>query len=193
MREQINNNPLAQLAVLGVLLLAAGVFVMTSMGGGGGEEEGEGASSSSSLTLEAPGSEGAPSAEASAAPVLPASAAPPLPEHVLRAWEADQTVVLLFVRDGGIDDHLVEHTSENLTAFPGVTRFVVPAAQISRYGAITEGLGIERVPALVVISPRRLDEQVPTASVHYGFQTRASVAQAVIDAGYEGRTLPYHP
>jgi hypothetical protein len=191
MREQLNNNPLAQLAVLGVLLLAGGVFVMTSMGGGG-EEEGEAESSSSSLTIEAPGSEGAP-AEASAAPVLPASAAPPLPEPVLRAWEADETVVLLFVRDGGIDDHLVEHTSENLTAFPDVTRFVVPAAQISRYGAITESLGIERVPALVVISPRRLGEQVPTASVHYGFQTRASVAQAVIDAGYEGRTLPYHP
>jgi hypothetical protein len=192
MREQLNNNPLAQLAVLGALLLAGGVFLMTTMGGGG-EEEGEAASSSSSLTVEAPGSEAAPPAEASAAPALPPSTAPPLPEAVLRAWEADQTVVLLFVRDGGIDDHLVEQTSENLNAFPDVTRFVVPAAQISRYGAITEGLGIERVPALVTISPRRLGEQVPTASVHYGFQTRASVAQAVIDAGYEGRTLPYHP
>jgi hypothetical protein len=191
MREQLNNNPLAQLAVLGVLLLAGGVFVMSSMGGG--SEEGEGATSSSALTIEAPGSESAAPAESSAAPAVPATAAPPLPKDVLAAWKADETVVLLFVRDGGIDDRLVEQTSENLAAFPDVSRFVVPAAQISRYGAITEGLGVERVPALVVVSPRRLGEQVPTASVHYGFQTSDSVAQAVIDAGYVGRTLPYHP
>lgn len=191
MREQLNNNPLAQLAVLGVLLLATGVFVMSSMGGGGEEDAGAGATSSSSLTL-GTGAGSAP-VEASGAPVVPASATPPLPEPVRRAWKADQTVVLLFVRDGGIDDALVEGTSENLNAFPDVAKFVVPAQQISRYGSVTEGLGVERVPALVVISPRRLGADVPTASVHYGFQSQASVAQAVIDAGYEGRTLQYHP
>jgi len=189
MREQLNNNPLAQLAVLGVLLLAVGVFVISSMGGAG-EEEGEGATGSSSLTIDSPGNA---AAEASGAPVVPASATPPLPKPLLSAWKSDQTVVLLFVRDGGIDDGLVEGTTENLTSFPDVAKFVIPAKQISRYGSITEGLGIERVPALVVISPRRLGEQAPTASVHYGFQSQASVAQAVIDAGYEGRTLQYHP
>jgi hypothetical protein len=163
---------------------------MSTMGGGE-EEAGEGSASSSSLTIEDPGT--AAPAEASGAPVIPAIAAPPPPKPVLRAWKADETVVLLFIRDGGIDDRLVKGTAENLAAFPDVTRFVIPAKEISRYGAITEGLGIERVPALVVISPRRLDEPVLTASVHYGFQSQASVAQAVIDAGYEGRTLQYHP
>jgi hypothetical protein len=44
-----------------------------------------------------------------------------------------------------------------------------------------------------VVAPKRLDQQVPTASVHYGFQSPASVVQAIVDAGYEGPTLDYHP
>ena len=38
MREMINNTPLVQVALLGVLLLSAGFFVMSSMGGGEEEE-----------------------------------------------------------------------------------------------------------------------------------------------------------
>jgi hypothetical protein len=38
-----------------------------------------------------------------------------------------------------------------------------------------------------------LKKTVPTASVSYGFQSSQSVAQAVIDAGYKGKTLDYHP
>ena len=38
MREQLNSNPLAQVAVVGVLLVAVGFFVMSTMGGGGEEE-----------------------------------------------------------------------------------------------------------------------------------------------------------
>ena len=34
---------------------------------------------------------------------------------------------------------------------------------------------------------------IPTASVSYGFQSPESVVQAVIDAGYNGRTVHYHP
>ena len=34
---------------------------------------------------------------------------------------------------------------------------------------------------------------VPTASVSYGFRSSQSIAQAVIDAGYQGKTLDYHP
>jgi len=69
----------------------------------------------------------------------------------------------------------------------------VPAARISRYAAITEGVGVDRVPALVVVTPKHLKKTVPTASVSYGFQSPQSIAQAVIDAGYEGKTLDYHP
>ena len=38
MREKLNNNPLAQIGVIGVLLVAVGIFAMSSMGGGGEEE-----------------------------------------------------------------------------------------------------------------------------------------------------------
>ena len=38
MREQLNNNPLAQLAVVGVLIVAVGFFLLSSSGGGKEEE-----------------------------------------------------------------------------------------------------------------------------------------------------------
>ncbi|HMB54075.1 MAG TPA: hypothetical protein VKU40_12220, partial [Thermoanaerobaculia bacterium] len=71
--------------------------------------------------------------------------------------------------------------------------FIVPAAKISRYAAITEGVGVDRVPALVVVSPKDLDKSVPVASVSFGYQSPQSVSQAVIDAGYDGPTVDYHP
>jgi len=112
---------------------------------------------------------------------------------VIKAWEGNQIVALLFVHDGGIDDRLVRQASDQLDGMSGVTSFVVPADRIADYASLTEAVGVDRVPALVVLHPKRLDEAVPTASVTYGFQNGASVKQAVIDAGYEGPTLQYHP
>jgi hypothetical protein len=183
MREQLNSNPLAQLAVLGVLLIGIAAFLMSS-GGGGEEEESAGATEA---TVSAAGD--SLSSALGAAPI----AAPPPPRPVLEAWQADKTLVLLFVRDGGIDDRLVGTATEGLAGFPDAAVFVVPAAKISRYATIAEGVGVDRVPALVVVSPRNLEKTVPTASVSYGFQSEQSVAQAVIDAGYKGKTLDYHP
>jgi hypothetical protein len=206
MREKLNDNPIAQIALIGVLLLAAGIFVMSSMGGGG--EEGEEAATSETIatvngataTGSTPGEavegaveslESGASAQVSATPT---SIPPvPLPAPVLNAYESGSTVALLFVHDGGIDDKLVRDATASLAGLPGVTAFVVPAAQISRYTAITEGVGVSRVPALVVVRPKRIHEAVPTASVSYGFQSGESLVQAVIDAGYEGPTVDYHP
>jgi hypothetical protein len=198
MRDKLNSNPVAQIALIGVLLLATGFFVMSSMGGGG--EGGEEAESSAASATEALG-EAAPSeAEAptgldpALAMVSQASAgAAPLPRPVYDAWRAGDTVVLLFVHDGGIDDKVAENATTRLSALPDVATFIVPASKISRYAAITEGVGVSRVPALVVVRPKRLHEAVSTASVSYGFQSGESVVQAVIDAGYEGPTVDYHP
>jgi hypothetical protein len=212
MREQLNSNPLVQLAVVGVLLLGVGIFVLSS-GGGSEEEEPSGATeatvsvagtdASGTATGATPGEavEGAVEAatEAAAGESLPsaldqaATAAPPLPRPVLDAWGANKTLVLLFVRDGGIDDRLVKIATDGLAGFRDAAIFVVPAARISRYAAITEGVGVDRVPALVAVTPKHLKKTVPTASVSYGFQSPQSVAQAVIDAGYEGPTVDYHP
>jgi len=207
MREQLNSNPILQLAIIGVLLLGGGFFVMSTMGGGESEESSDAGAvtatvNGSTATASTPGAavEGAVEgleAGAATATVPPtgavADAPARLPRPVLDAWKANRTVVLLFVRDGGIDDRLVARTTAGLSGLPRVTVFVVPAGEIARYTAVSEGVGVERVPALVVISPRHLDQQVPTASVHYGFQSPASVTQAIVDAGYKGPTVDYHP
>lgn len=216
MREQLNNNPLAQLGVVGVLILAVGFFLLSSSGGGKEEEESAGSteatvsvagsSATGTATGATPGEavEGAVEAAAEAAGGeslssalsangQAATTAPPLPRPVLEAWKANQTLVLLFVRDGGIDDRLVKTATDGLAGFRDAAIFVVPAAKIARYAAITEGVGVDRVPALVVVTPKHLKKTVPTASVLYGFQSPQSVAQAVIDAGYKGKTLDYHP
>lgn len=211
MREQLNNNPLAQLGVVGVLIVAVGFFLLSSSGGGEEEESAgsteatvsvAGSSASGTATGATPGEavEGAVEAAGSeslssalSAVGQAATTAPPLPRPVLDAWKANQTLVLLFVRDGGIDDRLVKTATNGLAGFDDAAIFVVPAAKIARYAAITEGVGVDRVPALVVVTPKHLKKTVPTASVLYGFQSPQSVAQAVIDAGYKGKTLDYHP
>jgi hypothetical protein len=196
MREKLNENPLAQVALIGVLLVAAGFMLLSSMGGGESESEPEAESSASSLATTV-----APAAtEASIAPE-PASSSvastpidtPPTPRAVMAAWNSGKTVVLLFVRPGGIDDRMVVADTTRVSAMPGVSLFVVPARQIARYASITEGVGVDRVPALLVLRPKRLSQGVPTASVSYGFQGPQSVIQAVTDANYRGRTLSYHP
>ena len=49
MREAINSNPLVQVAIVGVLLVATGFFVMSSMGGG--EEEPEGGATEATVSV----------------------------------------------------------------------------------------------------------------------------------------------
>jgi hypothetical protein len=195
MRDKLNDNPLMQVAVIGVLLVLAGVFVMSSMGGKGGGEEAESSASATGAGVESTATEAPVGLSAALAMVSQASAAHarPLPSPVVSAWKADKTVVLLFVHDGGIDDRLVKDATGRLHTLQGVATFVVPAGQISRYAAVTEGVGVNRVPALVVIRPKRVHQTVPSASVTYGFQSGASVVQAVVDAGYQGPTLAYHP
>ncbi len=195
MREKLNDNPMAQVVLVGVLLVLAAVFLLGKMGGGseegGAESEGPAPAAASAIAT----AEVGPGAEA---PTLPPpgsgpGAAPPPPRPVVAAFDADQTVVLLFVRAGGIDDRLTVSASRQLDGMPSVAPFVVPVDKIARYAAITQGVAVNRVPALVVVRPRRLVNGVPTASVRYGFQSPESVVQAVVDAGYKGPTLPYHP
>lgn len=187
MRDKLNSNPVAQAAVIGVLLLGAVFFLMSSMGGRE-DAESEGGNAEAGIEIEELATTGAPVLPAEAA-----AAAPPPPLAVTRAFDANQTVVLLFVKDGAIDDELTIDAVGRLSGLPGVATFIVPAGQIARYAAIAQGVSVDRVPALVVIRPKRLDGGTPTATVQYGFQSSESVVQAVIDAGYQGPTLEYHP
>jgi hypothetical protein len=199
MREKLNSNPLAQVAVVGVLLVLGGVFFMSTMGKGGDSGSEPTTTTTSTATLTTPAGSASVSATVTApsvpavSPSQAAATAPPLPRAVTAAWAANRTVVLLFVRNGGIDDGMVSATVKRLSLLPGVAAFVVPAGRISRYAAIAQGVEVNRVPALVVLRPRDVGKGIPTASVSYGFQSPAAVVQAVVDAGYQGRTVPYHP
>jgi hypothetical protein len=193
MREKLNSNPLAQLAVVGVLLVLAGVFVMSSMGGGskGGGTEAEAGGSATAAAPAPPASEG--DLAKLPAPGSGVGAPPPTPRSVTAAFASNDTVVLLFVGDGGIDDRMVAADVRRLSSFPQVAAFVVPAHRIAHYAGIAQGVDLNRVPALVVLRPKHLDRRTAVASVHYGYQSPQSVEQAIIDAGYKGRTVPYHP
>jgi hypothetical protein len=197
MRDKLNNNPKVQMGVVAVLLLCGAIFVLTSMGGGG-ESEGGGESGASLSASSAPAGEGpapSPTTEPVVSTTLASSplASRPLPAPVVDAWKGGDTVALLIVHKGGIDDDLVARATKRLGGMPGVATFVVSADRIARYAAITQGVGVERVPALVVLEPRRLDKSAPAATVSYGFQSDASIMQAIRDAGYEGPTVEYHP
>jgi len=209
MREKLNDNPIAQVALIGALALAA-VFLFISTTSGGEEEETGGATEatvsvagteeSGTATGATPGEavEGAieaATAEAGAATTGVATSVPvpPLPRPVSAAYDSGNTVVLLVVRNGGIDDRLAARSVKRLEGEPNLSIFVIPARQIARYAAITVGLEVNQVPALVVMRPRKLSGGTPVASVDYGFQTPQSVRQAVMDAAYKGPEATYHP
>jgi hypothetical protein len=213
MRERLNSNPVAQLALVGVLIVAVGFLFVTRMGGGGSEEAAT--TTPTQATVSVAGTDvtgtatGATPGAAVDAAVADATAqvgagatagvvagsvpAPPLPDAVTSAYEAGDTVVLLVVHDDGIDDRLVTQSVKQLEGDPGLALFVVPAAQVSRYAAITLGVDVDRVPALVILRPKRLSGGTPQASVTYGFQTSQGIVQAVRDASYNGPDATYHP
>lgn len=189
MREKLNDNPKVQIALVGVLLLVAAIFLLSKSGGGESEEA---VSSTGEPAVAA-------AAEVGAMPVkLPApgtgpGAAPAPPQKVVSAFDAGDTVVLLFVRDGGIDDRPAARSVRSLGSLADVATFVVPAHQVSRYVSITQGVDLNRLPALIVIRPKRLDRGPAVASIQYGVQSPQNVRQAIVDAGYHGGTLAYHP
>ncbi|HEV2857721.1 MAG TPA: hypothetical protein VGW80_04885 [Solirubrobacterales bacterium] len=198
MREKLNENPLAQVALIGALLVASILALTMMRGGGEGEaEEAEAPVPTTTATAVPPAGEvtetatATPTASGTAA--LPPVTTSPPPKAVTSAYESGKTVVLLIVREGGIDDRMVKEDAGALSAVPDVALFVVPSQEIARYAAIAEGAGVNRVPALVVVRPKSLSNGSPTASVSYGYQDSESVVQQVVDARYKGRTLSYHP
>ncbi len=136
MREKLNNDPKTQVVAIILLVVVAAFFFVTKMGGGEEEE----AAAPTEATVAVAGTEstgtavgGTPgeavegaveeaientSAEATTvAPAVPSSlAVPPLPAPVNAAYRADKTVVLLVVRDNGVDDKLVKSSSSALSS-----------------------------------------------------------------------------
>jgi hypothetical protein len=215
MRQALNNNPVVQIAVIGVLVAIVGLFFMMNM------HKGSSSSSSSSSATPAAGSatpgttspvtsspSGTATPSAGAAPSASQISLPPpsgavtpdalipgpgLPKAVAAAYKRGEAVVVLIVRGGAIDDRLVRGSVRTLSN-AGIAVFVARAKNVSRYSRVTQGVGVDRAPALVVVRPRKRSGAVPQAQVRYGFRDSASVVQAVHDALYSGPDdLPYYP
>lgn len=193
MREKLNENPIAQVALVGVLLVVAAVFLLGKAGGGAEEEEGGSVAADAAVAAVASELETGQQPLQLPPPGSGPGAAPAPPRAVVDAFDAGETVAILFVRDGGIDDRLVTAAVDRLDSIGGVATFVVPTRQLIRYVSIAQGVDLNRVPALVVLRPKRPSSSYDPASVHYGFQSSQSIVQAVVDARYRGGTLPYHP
>jgi hypothetical protein len=209
-RRALNDNPVAQILVLGALAVIVGFLLLTRMSQGGGSNPPADATAdpAASAPVESAAVDGvvpAPPATAGATAVAPAApatgeavgeftAGPGLPKPVVNAYKEGKAVVLLVFRHRGLDDSAVRRSVEGLRGRSDLAVFVTHAAQISRYARIASGVDVNRVPALIVVRPRQLTEGTPTASVSYGFRGPDSVGQAVRDALYRGPTnLPYHP
>ncbi len=207
MREKLNNDPKMQVALVAVLVVVAIVFFMKTSGGGE-EEAAESGAGPTVATVNGSTATGATPGEAVEAAVagletgavagatggLPSSVpAPPPPAKVTSAYDAGQTVVLLIVHDGGIDDKRTAESAAAIEGMAGTTLIRVPLKQLPRYASVTVGLDVNRVPALVVMRPKNLSHGVPQATVDYGFQTTETAVQAVRDAAYKGPEATYHP
>jgi hypothetical protein len=218
MREQINENPAVQAVLVGILVLACVFMLWTRVisGGSSGEAPPPPPTSSDAATTapptasaEAPAASApAPTAPDATSPGVDAPEPPPgtdvaaggleagkgMPEPVVSAYEDGKAVVLLIVRQAGVDDKRVKTSVQALEADPRVAVFVTGARNVARYSQIANGVGVNRVPALIVMKPRSVSEGgMPVASVSYGFRGPASVVQAVKDALYEGKNIPYYP
>lgn len=205
MRRALNENPLVQAGLIGVLALIIAVVMVMRMGGGSAESPSPDAGAAAPVppqTATAESAGGAPATVPGATPPASAGSAsggfeagPGLPRPVVAAYEAGEIVVLLVVRENGIDDQRLRAIVERLHGRSDTALFVVRAKGIVRYSRIAQGVEVDRTPALVVLAPKGAgDGPMPVATVSYGFRGAGSVEQAVEDAAYEGPSdLPYYP
>jgi hypothetical protein len=223
MRRAINDNPVVQAVLVGVMVILFAFLLFTRVLNrdsaaapdatatteamattpATGTESAAGATATPTPETATPGTAapGAAAPGATAAPTSPAGAMPTgefvpgkgLPRNVVEAYRDNKVVALLVVRERGIEDKPVKSAVESLRRRSDVEVFVTGAKDIARYSQITQGVNVSRVPALVVIRPMKLNGDVPEATVSYGFRSRRSVLQAVSDAKYDGRKVPYHP
>jgi hypothetical protein len=190
MREKLNESKAAQVGLVAVLAIVV-AFLFLGKGGGGSSSSGV----ESELTIE-PGETLAVAAAPTGMGELPTSVPQtgPLPQRFTSAYEGDQTVALLVVHDGGIDDAYTTRALKEVAEVENVTPIVVPAKQIARYASVTIGLDVNQLPALIVMRPKSLSHGVPQAIVAYGYQTPQSVYQTIADASYSGpEGGAYHP
>ena len=215
MRDAINNNPKVQLGLLGVLILLVALMVLPSMMGKKSSSDGsttntvsaqattpQGSADLTVKTTQPPGATSAAGATGATGAAPPVTSVDPqalvpgpgLPRPVIDSWRDGKAVVLLLVRNHGIDDRLVSASVRGLSGDSNLAIFVVHANKIARYSRITQGVGVSQVPALLIVRPKSVSGSTPEAQVAYGFRDSQTVVQYVHDALYSGKDdLPYSP
>ena len=210
MRRAINENPVVQATVIGVMALLVAFLLFTRVVNRDGGEVTPATETTPPATDAATPEAAAPApAAATAVPATPtappATAAPPgdvtanfvagpgLPEEVVSAYGKNQAVVLFIAKQKGLDDNAIRTSVMSLEARGDVTTFLVPVKHVADYARITEGVDLNRTPALLILRPRKLTGNVPEATVSYGFRGHESVTTAVEDALFDGKQVTYDP
>ena len=209
MRKTLNENPVVQVVMLGILGIVVAFLFMTRVMGGQDEPAPDATATTPTPTTAAATPSASP--EATTAPVTdPATATPAapgtapantgfeagagLPESVVRAHDSGDVVALLVVNRKGTEDRRLESEIQALRGRSDTTVFVVAAKDVTEYSRIAEGVDLDRVPALVVVEPKgQVEGALPVASISYGFRGPESVEQAVRDVLYDGKQLSYAP
>jgi hypothetical protein len=219
MRKALNSNPLVQIGGIAALGVLVAFLMLHNLSGGESAPDADRPVSLPTATDPAAATAtGAPAVPepaagtdasvptepvASGEPATPAepvqavgefAPGPGLPEQIVDAHEEGKTVVLLITKASGIDDQELRHITTRLRGEQDVALFHSYVRDIADYSRIAEGVDVDRVPALVAISPPDVGGAgLPVATISYGFRGYQSVHQAVRDANYEGKTLAYHP
>jgi hypothetical protein len=220
MRKALNENPMVQIAVLGVCAVVFAVILFTSVLKK--DEEPAATTTTPAATTSDPAATTSDPAASASTPTPPAGSATPdaapvapetdtvtppaggasadgllpskgLPEDLLVAFARNKAIALLVVDPKGLSDKQLEQFTDTLRSRDDVEVFVVNVEDIAKYARVTAGVSVSRTPALVVIRPRKLTGSVPTASVSYGFRGPRSVNQAVDDGLYDGKQVPSYP
>jgi hypothetical protein len=227
-RKAINENPMVQIAVLGVAAVIFAFILFTSVlkkddgatatptdpaaatatdpapGGATADGVAPGGSTAAPDTAVSGSAATPPADSTAAAPPTPAPSgggsvadgllpSQGLPKDVLVAFAKNKTIALLVIDPNGTSDKQVKTYTEALKKRGDVEVFIVDVKDISKYSRITAGVSVSRVPALVVVRPRKLTGSVPTATVSYGFRGARSVNTAIDDALYKGKQIPSYP
>ena len=219
MREKLNDNPMIQIAVIGVLIVLVGFFFMTRMKGSSSDtaaappvttDPATGAPAATTTPAATDPATGAPvtdpaaaaaagtAAPAAAPPVASASdftAGPGLPKQVVNAYNGGDAVALLITKQKGVDDKAMRKAVSSIRGKAEVDLFTVRVHDVAKYSRIARGVDLDRAPALVVIQPKKhvAKASPPEATVTYGFRTPQDVAQAVEDSLFDGKDKGYSP
>lgn len=203
MRQALNSNPLAQVGAIALLGVVVAFLMLTRLKGDDPPPADGGAPAPTDAAVAGTAPPAAPGSVPvdPAAPVAPGAAptgefvtGPGLPAKVVDAYDRGDSVVILITRAGGIGDEQLRSISNRLSGESGVSFFHSFARDVADFSRITEGADIDRVPALIALSPRNVSGNgPPVATVSYGFRGYESVRQAVRDAAYEGKSLSYDP